>query len=111
MAVGDRHQFSFNHKEFTVREELNDTNINLWWAWKNELCPHCKKVIEKRTLYTFTTIAILAPINKANEVLTREDIVIKGQTQDRREMLFPIDKYDEVFSASSLFKSLIEGKQ
>lgn len=107
MQEGERLQFTFDKREFGVIEVLENPNISMWWMWKSEICPHCKQVIEKRTLHNFNKIAILIPFNMPIETSTWKDVHMVGITLDRKELLLTKDKMEEVLPLAQKLKHLL----
>jgi len=105
----DKIQFTFSNKTFKVGEILENLNISMWWTWKNEVCPHCKKKIEKRELHNFYKIEILIPIDLSPENSKKEDIILLGYDKKGRKMLLTEDKINEVLTKSEKFKHIVGG--
>jgi len=105
--IGQKRQFSFVNYVCTIREIIKNTNISMWWLWREDFCPHCKKKIEKRVLHTFDTIEILLPIHIPDEGAKKEDFIILGSSTDGKLLNLTIDKYDEVLSKTDKFKNLV----
>ncbi len=106
--IGDKRIFQFKPgEEFTIREILDKPKIGIWWIWNTGLCPHCKKRIERKIYHTFYRIEILGIEEKKDNELTIDDIVLFGDTLDKRAMVLPIDKYNEVLGKTNKFKGLV----
>lgn len=106
--VGELRQFSFVNHEMKVVEIIENPNINMWWTWKSEVCPHCKERIEKRTLHDFSSIEILIPSNNKDEKINIKDIILLGLAVDGKTMLITKDKFKEVLKKSENFRYLLE---
>jgi len=107
MNVGDIRYFnSTGNVALEIREILINPGIQMWWTWSTYVCPKCKHKIEKTKNHIFTQIEILAPKNKTNDELKKEDITLFGITEDNRSLMLTIDKYNEVFAKSEKFKHL-----
>ena len=109
LEVGQKRKFSFSDKVQRIREILEGLSITMWWTWDSGICPHCKEKIERKIEHVFYRIEILGDDTKEDKDLTIKDIVIIGDTLDRRRMLLTADKYDDVFSKSKSFKHLAKG--
>ena len=108
LQVGEKRKFSISDKVQRIREILEKPDITMWWTWDSGICPHCKEKIERKIEHIFYRIEILGDDTKEDKDLTIKDIVIIGDTLDRRRMILTADKYDEVFGKSRLFKYLIK---
>lgn len=128
--VGDIRTFSFDLGTiYTIREILDNPKISMWWKWNSGICPHCKKKIERNIKHEFSRIEILGKISDytiediekgkitakdlagkeiKDENLTKDDIVLYGQTLDNRLLIMTADKYEEVFGKSKKFGRLAE---
>lgn len=108
LKVGDLRNFSFfPDKHFKIHEILDNPNIEMEWTWNSGLCPHCKNKIERIVKHKFYRIEILTDTEKNDNDLTRNNIVLLGDTFDKRRMVLTNEKYDEVFSKSKNFKKFI----
>ena len=108
LEVGQKRTFTFSDKTYRIREVLDNSGITMWWTWDSGLCPHCKEKIERKIEHVFYRIEILGDDTKEDKHLKKEDIVLMGDTLDRRRMVLTADKYDEVFSKSKTLKHLIK---
>jgi len=104
--IGDKTQFTFSTKTYLLAEIINNPGISMWWTWKSEICPHCKKEITKRNLYTFNQIDIYIPEGLDATKVAIEDLVILGATSEGRLLTVTIDKFNEIFSKSKKFNYL-----
>ena len=109
LEVGQKRKFSFSDKTYRIREVLDNPGITMWWTWDSGLCPHCKEKIERKIEHVFYRIEILGDDTKEDKDLKKEDIVLMGDTLDRRRMVLTADKYDEAFKKSKSFKYLAKG--
>ncbi len=129
--LGDIRAFAFDNMTiYTIREILINPEVSMWWRRKASpnICPHCKREIEIKTIHTFRRIEILGRINGftiedvnkgriiakdladkkiKDEILVRDDIVLYGYTLDDRWFVLTPDKYDEVFNKSKKFERLV----
>ena len=62
--------------------------------------------IDRDVRHQFFLIELLGIEGIENQDLTRDDICIRGYTLDRRTMVLPVDKYDEVLGLSTELKHL-----
>ena len=102
--VGDKRTFSFSEKTYVISEILENPEIRMEWTWTSGLCPHCKKKIERKFNHTFHKIEILVDDSIDKEKVTRENIILLGDTTDNKKLVLTQEKYDEVFSKSINFK-------
>lgn len=108
LQVGNKRKFTFSDKEYKIREIIDQPNIKLFWTYDSGVCPHCKKRITRNIEHDFYRIEILGDDSKEDDnSLLEEDIQIIGHTLDKRILVLPIDKYNEVFSKTKKFKKLI----
>lgn len=108
LKVGEKRKFSFDNKIYIIREVLDNPNIRMFWSYDSGICPHCKNKLTREIEYFFTKIEILGAEGKEDKDLTVNDIQLHGFTIDNHNLILSIDKYDEVFNKSSLFKKLIK---
>lgn len=108
LEIGQKRIFSFSEKKFRIREILENPEVTLRWVWNTGLCPHCKQKIERIIDHQFYRIEILGEDSKEDKDLIKQDIILMGDTLDRRRMILPIDKYKEVFLKSKKFRYLME---
>jgi hypothetical protein len=95
--VGDRTEFSWGLYE--LKEILTNQNITMWRKLKEDICPHCKKVIEHKVECIFNTIEIWSKLNK-NPIDIIEDISILGLATNGQYLLLPREKYPEIIKQS-----------
>lgn len=107
LTVGDKRTFTHSKTVYRIREVLNNPGISMWWNWTTGVCPHCKKRIERNIEHIFYRIEILGDDTKDDKSLTIDDIVLMGDTLDKRRMTITKDKYNEIFNASNDFKHLV----
>ena len=107
--LGEKTQFTFVEGNYILEEIIENPQISMWWSWGKEVCPHCKGVIDKRTLHQFSSIEIFIPENKKIEEVIIEDLVILGYDKGMK-LLITKDKIDGVLSKSEKFKNLIRGE-
>ncbi len=108
--IGDTRKFhSFPNKEFLINEIIIDANINLNWTWNTGVCPYCKNRISREITHDIYRIEILIDDSKDKDKIKVTDIVLLADTLDKRKMILPRDKYNEVFSLSEKYKHLIGG--
>jgi hypothetical protein len=108
--VGEFRKFSFSEDDYIVKEVIDDPQFTLDWIWDTGVCPHCKKRLDKTVQHDFYRIEVLVKENKDKGNNKKEDLLILGDTLDKRKMLIPIDQYDRVLRKSKLYKSLVEAK-
>lgn len=106
LKVGDKRSFSFLSEPCEIVEILDNPEIKLLWKWRDDICPHCKKRIEKVKEHVFTRIELLIPRNKMNvDILQKKHhLIILGFDKEGKTMLLPKEKYPEVISKSSLWR-------
>ena len=104
--VGDKRKFSFNENLYSIREIVDAPDVKLMWSWATGSCPHCKSRLTREIEHEFYRLEILATEGIEDADVTLEDIQIMGDTKDRRRMILPVEKYDEIFEKSKLFKKL-----
>lgn len=107
LTIGQKRRFTFSEKEFEIKEILDNPNIRLQWTWNTGVCPHCKERIERKIDHLFYRIEILVDTTKKLDDITIDDIVIMGDTTDKRRLILPKDKYTDVFNISKDFKKFI----
>lgn len=107
LSVGTKRKFTFKDNNYEIKEILEKPDIVLLWTWNSGLCPHCKQKIEREVAHKFYRIEILVDETKKENDVTVDDIIILGDTIDRRKMILPKDKYNEVFSKTKNFKKFI----
>jgi hypothetical protein len=105
--VNQFRKFSFSEEDYEIKEIIDNPNFFLDWVWDTGVCPHCKRKIERKVRHEFYKIEILA--KDKIDVTKKTDLVIVGDTLDKRKMVIPIENYDEVLIKSKLYKSLILG--
>lgn len=108
MKIGDRETFNFISGEYILLEILENTNINMWWLRGTEICPHCKKIIEKKTLHNFKYLKVYIPSKKEEGQCTLDDIVILGIDNNGATLLLTKDKMIESLEKSEKFKYILE---
>lgn len=106
LKVGNLRDFSFSNKKYKIREILENPQISLLWTWDSGVCPHCKNKITRNIKHDFYKIEILGENDIDDDKLTIDNIYLLGFTLDKRTMLIPKDKYNEVFQKSKKFKRL-----
>jgi len=105
--VGEKRKFSFSDKTFSIREILDAPKVKLQWVWSTGICPHCNYRINRDVEHDFYRIEILADDKVLDDKdVTLEDIQILGDTLDKRRMILPADKYNEILLTSKIFKKL-----
>ena len=113
LKVGQRRNFSFSDKVYRIREILENPGISMWWTWTTGICPHCKKNIERKIKHDFYRIEILGNDAKEDKDLAIKDIVLMGDTMDKRRMVIPIDDqaFSETLEKSKKFKKIAKKKE
>jgi len=111
MKIGDKETFNFISGEYILAEILENTNISMWWSKGNEICPHCKEIIEKRTLHSFKYIKIYIPSKREEQYCAIEDLQMLGISVTGSTLLLTKDKMLEVLGKSEKFKYLLEKKE
>lgn len=106
-VVGQKRTFSFSKQKYEIKEILENPEISMLWTWKTGICPHCKKKIEQTIKHDFYRIEILIDEVKKQEEITKDDIVIIGDTLDNKRLLISNDLYNQVFEKSTSFKDYI----
>lgn len=102
--INELRKFSFNDFNYEIIEILDNPKISMEWNWDSGICPNCKTRINRKVTHTFYKIEILIPETKTIDNITRNDIVLFGDTLDKRKMLIDKTIYNQVFSKSKLFK-------
>lgn len=91
--IGDKTEFSFG--EFQLVANLVSPGINMWRKIQDDICPHCKEVIEKKANYIFDLIEVwVKPGLDINCDI--KDMAIVGHAADGACLLLTADKYEEV---------------
>ena len=105
---GDQRKFSFSDKLYEVREVIHNPNIFMQWKWTTGICPHCKRKIERVITHQFYRIEILVPHKEKPDL---KNIIIVGDTLDRRKLFIPEDDdtFNQVLLKSKKFKILLKG--
>lgn len=104
--LGDKIKVSVDDREFTVREILDCPCVTLRWSWSSGLCPNCKHKIDRTVIHEFYRIEVLGVENIKDEDLTENDIFFLGSTYDKRTMIFPKEKYQEILIKSKKLEHL-----
>ncbi len=107
-GVGETRRFSFSDKTYRILEILENPNIKLYWTWTSGVCPHCKERITRNIEHTFYSIEVLGDTKISKSNLKKKDIYLRGYTLDKRTLILPIEKYNEVFDKSKNFKKFKE---
>ena len=111
---GNLRKFSFSDKLHEVKEIIHNPNISMQWKWTTGICPYCKRRIERIITHYFYRIEILFPYREEENL---KNIIIVGDTLDRRKMFIPPDdnafKYTLLKSRKykKLLKEVIDGNQ
>ena len=106
--IGEKRQFTFSYDTFIVKEILEDTGITMWWTWKHDICPHCKKEIINRLPHELVTVEILIPEGKEAKDSVFEDLVVLGYSKDGKLLRVTEEKIKEILQKSEKFKHLLE---
>ena len=106
LQIGQKRKFSFSEKTYRIREILDNPGVTMQWTWTTGICPYCKRKIERIIDHIFYKIEILGDDSKEDKDLKKKDIVLMGDTLDRRRMILTADKYVEVLSKSKILKHL-----
>jgi hypothetical protein len=109
LKVGDKRKFSFNDKNYKILEVIDNPNINMEWTWTSGVCSHCRRKLERIVNHKFYNIEILAPEDMEEKNVKNTDIVVMGNTIDRRYMQIPIDNtaYNQSLSLSKKFRKFL----
>lgn len=95
-------------KQFIIQEVLDNPEFSMNWTWNSGICPHCKKLIDKTINHKFTRIEILVDDSIREDQIIPENIVVMGDTLDKKRMIIPKEYYREIFTKSQNFKKYIE---
>ena len=136
LPVGEKRHFSFseiidiNVKEnngkiknrkvpvsYEIQEILLEPNISLMEIYDRGICPHCKEKISKNVQHIFYRIEILVKCDwnekeqkwESKKDIKINDIILLGNTLDKRLLVLPKEKYKETFEKSKKFKEYLSG--
>jgi len=107
LKVGDEKNFSFNRASHVLQEIVTNVNMSMNLFIKEEVCPHCKKKIEKTREVKFVEIYFFIPktIEKPEQAKL-SDTVILGVASPFSLYLLTEDKIGEAIAKSEKFKHL-----
>jgi hypothetical protein len=91
--IGDKTEFSFG--EFQLVAQLQNSGVSMWRKLQDDICPHCKEIIEKKVNYVFDLVEVwVRPGLDINCDI--KDMTILGYAADGSVLLLTVDKYEEV---------------
>ena len=104
---GEYRKFSFSDKLYEIKEVIDNPQVSMMWRWTTGVCPYCKRKIERIVRHDFYRIEVLVPEDVKNPTL--KDIILIGDTLDRRKMFIPIDSdaFKQALLKSKKFRKLL----
>ena len=108
--VGDFRKFrALGDKDYLIDEIITGAKIKLDWDWDTGICPHCKERISRNIVHDIYRIEILVDNTKEKDKIEVKDLVVLADTLDKRKMILPLYKYNEISLLSKKYKKLLEG--
>ncbi len=108
LKVGNKRSFTFKKEIYEIKEIIENPDVTMKIIAGSIVCPHCKEKIESSKNYTFRKIEILIDENKKIEEINVDDLVILGDSLDKKKMLISKDLYNKILEKSLLFKRFLK---
>ena len=109
--LGRIRKFTFDTRQFQIIEIITDSNISMDWNWGGQICPHCKKKIDKIITHIFEEIEILVPKNLIDQhedkKILLQEIKMLGTDKNNKKLLLNKETEQKVLKLSTFFKEVI----